>query len=213
MMTDTLPSLTRPASSELLFEAESTIPTWHGDFRCVVFRHRSEPEKEHVALIQGDVEGSDVLVRVHSECLTGEAFGSLKCDCALQLDLALARIGREGRGLVVYLRQEGRDIGLTNKIRAYALQSRGFDTVDANRALDLPVDARRYDAAAALLRRLKVGGIRLMTNNPDKIQALRDLGVSVDARVPHVVFSYPESAAYLDTKRRRMHHELPPELT
>jgi len=212
MMTDTLPSLSPPASSELLLDAESTIPTWHGDFRCVVFRHRSEPEKEHVALIHGDVEGSDVLVRVHSECLTGEAFGSLKCDCALQLDLALARIGREGRGLVVYLRQEGRDIGLTNKIRAYALQSRGFDTVDANRALDLPVDARRYDAAAALLRRLKVDGIRLMTNNPDKLLALRNLGVSVRERVPHVVFSYPESAAYLDTKRRRMHHALPPEL-
>jgi GTP cyclohydrolase II len=211
MMTDTLPSLSPPASSELLLEAESTIPTWHGDFRCVVFRHRSEPEKEHVALIRGDVEGSDVLVRVHSECLTGEAFGSLKCDCALQLDLALARIGREGRGLVVYLRQDGRGIGLTNKIRAYALQARGFDTVDANRALDLPVDARRYDAAAALLRRMKVDGIRLMTNNPDKLQALRDLGVSVRARVPHFVFSHPESAAYLDTKRRRMHHAIPPE--
>ena len=209
MMTDTLPSLSPPASSELLLEAESTIPTWHGDFRCIVFRHRSEPEKEHVALIHGEVEGSGALVRVHSECLTGEAFGSLKCDCALQLDLALSRIAREGRGVVVYLRQEGRDIGLTNKIRAYALQSRGFDTVDANCALDLPVDARRYDAAASLLRRLKVEGIRLMTNNPDKLKALRDLGISVRARVPHIVIPHPESAAYLDTKRRRMNHVLP----
>lgn len=210
MMNDTLRSENPPVSSELLIDAESTIPTWHGDFRCIVFRHRSEPEKEHVALVQGDVEGSsEVLARVHSECLTGEAFGSLKCDCALQLDLALSRIAKEGRGIVIYLRQEGRDIGLTNKIRAYALQARGYDTVDANRALDLPVDARRYDAAAAMLRRLRIDGIRLMTNNPDKLKALRDLGVRVITRVPHIVFSHPESAAYLDTKRRRMNHALP----
>jgi GTP cyclohydrolase II len=201
--------MTPPATSELLLDAETTIPTWHGEFRCIVFRHRSEPEKEHVALVQGRVEGADVLVRVHSECLTGEAFGSLKCDCALQLDLALSRVSREGRGVVIYLRQEGRNIGLTNKIRAYALQSQGYDTVDANRALDLPVDARRYDAAAALLRRLRVDGIRLMTNNPEKLKALRDLGVTVLARVPHIVIPHPESAAYLDTKRRRMHHALP----
>jgi GTP cyclohydrolase II len=209
MMTDTLRSLAPPTTSEIILDAESAIPTWHGEFRCVVFRHRENPEKEHVALIRGDIEARDVLVRVHSECLTSEAFGSLKCDCAGQLDLALARIGEEGCGIVIYLRQEGRDIGLTNKIRAYALQSRGFDTVDANRALDLPVDARRYDAAAALLRRLRVESIRLMTNNPDKLRALQDLGVVVSARVPHLVFSHPESAGYLETKRRRMHHAIP----
>lgn len=210
MTPSTLRSEAPPASLEVMLDAESSIPTWHGDFRCVVFRHRSDPTKEHVALIRGPVEGPDLLVRVHSECLTSEAFGSLKCDCAAQLDLALSRIAEEGRGMVIYLRQEGRDIGLTNKIRAYALQSRGFDTVDANRALDLPVDARRYDAAASFLRGLHVQSIRLLTNNPDKAQALEELGIVVRARIPHVAFSHPESADYLETKRVRMRHTLPP---
>lgn len=189
--------------------AEASVPTRHGDFRFLVFRHPDDPSKEHVALVRGDVAGRDVLVRVHSECLTSEVFGSLKCDCALQLDHALARIDGEKRGVLVYLRQEGRGIGLANKIRAYALQARGLDTVDANRALYLPDDARRYEAAATLLEDLRVRSIRLMTNNPDKVDALRDLGVVISERLPHVVPETAESAHYLATKRWRMRHALP----
>lgn len=199
----------REWASGILIEAEATLPTRHGEFRCLVFRHSLDATKEHVALLRGDVCGDDLLVRVHSECITGEAFGSLRCDCGPQLDLALSRISSEDRGVLVYLRQEGRDIGLANKIRAYALQARGLDTVDANRALALPVDARRYDAAASLLRALGVESIRLLTNNPDKIEALRDLGVTIRSRVPHLVFVQPESSAYLETKRVRMRHLLP----
>ncbi len=190
-------------------EAEATLPTRHGEFRCVVFRHPLDRTKEHVALVRGDVSGEDVLVRVHSECITGEAFGSLRCDCGPQLDLALGKIAGEGRGVVIYLRQEGRDIGLANKIRAYALQASGLDTVDANRALELPVDARRYHAAAWLLHAFGVESVRLLTNNPDKIEALRELGVSVRSRVPHFVQVQPEGSAYLETKRVRMRHWLP----
>jgi GTP cyclohydrolase II len=202
-----VPSSRRRTEAEIV--AESSIPTRHGEFRFLVFRHSDDPSKEHVALVRGDVAGTDVLVRVHSECLTSEVFGSLKCDCALQLDHALTRIDQENRGVVVYLRQEGRGIGLTNKIRAYALQARGLDTVDANRALDLPDDARRYDGAQALLSGLGVQSIRLMTNNPDKIEALQDLGVVIRERVPHVVPETVDSARYFATKRRRMRHFLP----
>ncbi len=185
------------------------VPTKHGVFRFVVFRHAGEPAKEHVAVVAGDVCGDDVLVRVHSECMTSEVFGSLKCDCAEQLDHALAAIGKEGRGVVLYLRQEGRAIGLANKIRAYALQSQGIDTVDANRALDLPDDARRYDAAAAMLGRLGVRSVCLMTNNPTKWEALRALGVDVRERISAVVDSHPLSHEYLATKKRRMRHLIP----
>lgn len=196
-------------AQEPFVEAEAMLPTQHGEFRCVVFRHPLDRAKEHVALLRGDVSGEDVLVRVHSECITGEVFGSLRCDCGPQLDLALGRIASEDRGVLVYLRQEGRDIGLANKIRAYALQARGLDTVDANRALKLPVDARRYHAAAWVLRALSVKSIRLLTNNPDKIESLRDLGVRIRSRVPHLALVQPESSAYLETKRVRMRHLLP----
>lgn len=162
-----------------------------------------------VFAVAGNPSGKDVLVRVHSECMTSEVFGSLKCDCAEQLDRALLAIGQEGRGVVLYLRQEGRSIGLANKIRAYALQAEGADTVDANRALDLPDDARRYDAAAAMLAHLGVRSVRLMTNNPAKVGALRDLGVEVSERVPVVVEAHPLSRVYLATKRTRMRHVLP----
>ena len=189
--------------------AEAPVPTRHGLFRFVVFRHSEDPTKDHVAIVAGDVRGDDVLVRVHSECMTGEVFGSLKCDCAAQLDQALSTIGREGRGVVLYLRQEGRSIGLANKIRAYALQAEGADTVDANRDLGLPDDARRYDAAAAMLERLGVRSVRLMTNNPAKVEALRKLGVSLRERVSAVVEDHPLSRGYLATKRARMGHVLP----
>jgi GTP cyclohydrolase II len=194
---------------ELSVEAEATLPTRHGIFRCIVFRHSEDATKEHVAIVAGEVSGDDTLLRIHSECLTSEVFGSLKCDCADQLDLALGLIAQQGRGVVLYLRQEGRSIGLANKIRAYALQAKGADTVDANRALNLPDDARRYDAAAAMLGWLGVRGVRLMTNNPAKVQALQALGVAVRERVPVVVPAQPFSRAYLATKRARMHHVLP----
>jgi GTP cyclohydrolase II len=198
-----------PSTVELDLAAEAPLPTRHGEFRTIVFRHESEPVKEHVALVRGDVQGDDVLVRVHSECLTGEVLQSLKCDCAPQLDAALARIAAEGRGVLVYLRQEGRGIGLANKVRAYALQARGLDTVDANLALSLPEDARRYDAAAALLSKLGVTGVRLLTNNPEKVRALAALGIPVRERLAHVVESHPLARGYLETKRQRMQHALP----
>ena len=190
--------------------AEAPLPTQHGMLRCVVFGLAHDPARQHVALLAGEVSGADVLVRVHSECLTSEAFGSLKCDCREQLDGALARIAELGRGALIYLRQEGRGIGLSNKIKAYALQACGLDTVDANRALGLPDDARSYDAAALLLAALGVESVRLLSNNPDKLQALGALGVDVIERVPLVISARAESAKYLETKRTRMHHALPP---
>jgi len=195
--------------AELSVEAEATLPTRHGVFRCIVFRHSQDLTKEHVALVMGEVSGHDTLLRMHSECLTSEVFGSLKCDCADQLDLSLARIAEAGRGVVLYLRQEGRSIGLANKIRAYALQAEGADTVDANRALNLPDDARRYEAAAEMLLWLGVRSVRVMTNNPAKIEALRALRVVVRERLPVVVEAQPFSRTYLATKRARMRHVLP----
>lgn len=199
----------RAPRGRLLLLAEAPLPTEHGILRCVVFGLAHDSTKQHVALIAGDVRGADVLVRVHSECLTSEAFGSLKCDCREQLDGALARIAAAGRGAVIYLRQEGRGIGLANKVKAYALQACGLDTVDANRALGLPDDARSYDAAALVLAELGVESIRLLSNNPDKVQALGALGVDVVERVPLVIAPSAESAAYLEAKRTRMHHALP----
>jgi GTP cyclohydrolase II len=171
-----------------------------------------EVREEHIALVQGDVRNrEDVLVRIHSECITSEVFGSLKCDCKEQLDAALAAIGRAGLGAVLYLRQEGRGIGLANKIRAYALQAHGHDTVDANRLLGLPDDARRYDVARDMLQHLGVTSVRLLTNNPAKVRALRQLGIPVVGRVPIVVAPTQHSAGYLEAKRVRMQHDLPVE--
>lgn len=192
-MIGTLPLATPRSAEGLEIVASTTLPTHHGEFRFLVFRHHDDPSKEHVALVRGDVTGHDVLVRVHSECLTSEVFGSLKCDCASQLDLALIRVACEGRGAVVYLRQDGRGIGLTDEIRAYEREARGLDTIDANRALLLPVDARRYGAAAALLRELGVASVRLMTNSPAKVAALQELGTVVRARVPHLAPTPAES--------------------
>jgi GTP cyclohydrolase II len=194
----------RPQSSRLECLASATLPTRHGNFETTVFTG------EHVALVHGEVQGrEDVLVRVHSECMTSEVFGSLKCDCKEQLEAALAAVARAGSGAVLYLRQEGRGIGLANKIRAYALQSRGHDTVDANRMLGLPDDARKYDVARDMLEHLGVASVRLMTNNPAKVRELRGLGVPVTARVPVVVAPNKHSAGYLEAKRLRMEHDLP----
>jgi GTP cyclohydrolase II len=212
------PRVIRP-SRRTTHLASSPLPTAFGTFEAHVFRsvanHPSGEtgEKEHVALVFGDVGAGivsrDLPIRVHSECLTGEAFGSLKCDCKEQLDYAMAECARRGKGAVLYLRQEGRGIGLANKIRAYELQSRGADTVDANRILGLPDDARKYDVVADMLDFLHVSSVRLMTNNPAKVAALRELGVEVVGRIPVIVPSNPLAAHYLDTKRRRMAHEVP----
>jgi GTP cyclohydrolase II len=188
--------------------ASAPLPTRHGLFTTHVFR--DDEDREHVALVHGDITGRPgALVRVHSECMTSEVFGSLKCDCKEQLDAAFAAIGRRGAGAILYLRQEGRGIGLSNKIRAYALQSHGHDTVDANRLLGLPDDARRYDVAAHMLEHFGVKSIRLMTNNPEKVRALQALGVKIVSRVPVLVRSNPHSAHYLQTKRARMAHAIP----
>lgn len=196
-----LPPLTALARAEL--------PTEHGTFEALVFTTGDDP-REHVALVHGEVKGGErVAVRVHSECLTGEAFGSLKCDCGAQLDSAMREVVKRGRGVVLYLRQEGRGIGLANKIRAYALQAQGADTVDANRLLGLPDDARTYEAAAAALHHLGIRSIELITNNPAKVEALESLGVQVAARLPSLVPVGEHARRYLDVKRQRMRHLLP----
>ena len=185
--------------------AEADIPTDHGPFRLVVYRI-GPGDEEHLAIVRGEVTGPDVLTRVHSECWTGETLGSLKCDCRAQLDLALAAIARAGRGVVVYLRQEGRGIGLGNKIRAYALQAEGKDTVEANLALGFAADLRSYDMAAAILRDLGVRSVALMTNNPDKLAGLEKAGVEVAAHVPHWTIEDEHNREYLAVKRSKLGH-------
>ncbi|MBX3196706.1 MAG: GTP cyclohydrolase II [Labilithrix sp.] len=194
--------------------ASAELPTRFGLFHTHVFL-TTEPgdgacSKEHVALVFGDVRGHEAVpIRIHSECMTSEVFGSLKCDCKEQLDHAMAEVARRGAGAVLYLRQEGRGIGLANKIRAYELQSQGHDTVDANRLLGLPDDAREYNAAAHMLEHFDVKSVLLMTNNPAKVDALAALGVTVAGRLPVVIPPNPFSRHYLETKRARMAHELP----
>jgi GTP cyclohydrolase II len=163
--------------------------------------------REHAALSLGELGGDEpVLVRLHSECLTGDVFGSLRCDCGPQRDAAMAAIAAAGRGVLLYLRQEGRGIGLVNKIRAYALQEAGADTVEANRLLGLPDDARDYRVAAQLLQGLGVRHVRLLTNNPAKVAALQTLGITVAERLPLHAGANPHNHAYLDTKAQRMGH-------
>lgn len=187
--------------------SETRLPTRHGTLRCVVYRDRTG--LEHVAMVAGEVRGQeDVLVRAHSECLTSEVFGSLKCDCKNQLDGALETIAWYGRGVVLYLRQEGRGIGLGNKIAAYALQEQGHDTVDANRLLGLPDDTRSYAEAAAMLADLGVKSVALMTNNPSKMDGLAAAGTVVTRRVSHVVATPSHAGGYMETKARRMGHML-----
>jgi GTP cyclohydrolase II len=173
--------------------------------QMVAFRDPATGE-EHVALVIGAFGGKPPLVRLHSECLTGDVFGSLKCDCGPQLKEALRIIGSEGRGVLLYLRQEGRGIGLANKLRAYALQDRGLDTVDANRRLGFADDERNYGMAAAMLRALGIDNVRLLTNNPNKVSALEHEGIEVIERVAHHMPTNPHNADYLATKRRRSGH-------
>ncbi|WP_374294046.1 GTP cyclohydrolase II [Acinetobacter sp.] len=189
------------------FVASSKLPTAHGEFIISVFQD-PETKEEHVALSVGLDQFSDepTLVRIHSECLTGDAFSSLKCDCGPQLNATMGLIQQYGRGAILYLRQEGRGIGLTNKIRAYALQDQGHDTVDANLLLNLPADARRYDMTTIMLKQLGIHKVKLITNNPNKIQSLKRLGIDVVDRLPLVVGKNPFNEAYLRTKRDRMDH-------
>ncbi|EMF21175.1 bifunctional 3,4-dihydroxy-2-butanone 4-phosphate synthase/GTP cyclohydrolase II protein [Streptomyces gancidicus BKS 13-15] len=191
-------------------EAEVRLPTAHGTFTAYGFRSTADGV-EHVALVHGDLgDGADVLVRMHSECLTGDVFGSQRCDCGPQLDASLDRIQQEGRGVVVYLRgHEGRGIGLMSKLRAYELQERGRDTLDANLELGLPADARDYAAGAQILADLGVRNVRLMTNNPDKSDALARHGIDVLRREPMPVTASEHNLRYLRTKRDRMGHDLP----
>lgn len=199
----------------LVHLAQAPIPTRFGNFDMHVFRwegakpHPSLSD-EHLALVRGDVRGrSGVPVRIHSECLTSEVFGSLKCDCREQLESAQREVAVADLGAVLYLRQEGRGIGLANKVKAYALQAGGADTIEANEALHLPVDARTYDVAASMLGHLGIESIQLMTNNPDKVQAMANLGVQVEGRIPMVIAANPHSHDYLRVKRERMSHALP----
>lgn len=191
-------------------EAEVRLPTSFGEFTAYGYRSTVDGV-EHVALVHGDLgDGDDILVRVHSECLTGDIFQSQRCDCGPQLHAAMARITDEGRGVVVYLRgHEGRGIGLLSKLRAYELQEHGVDTLDANLELGLPADARDYGAGAQILKDLGVHGVRLMTNNPDKTAALVRHGLAITGREPMPVQAGEHNLRYLRTKRDRMGHDLP----
>lgn len=194
--------------------ASAEIPTCHGPVQVVVYRdHENESvytSPEHVALIVGDISKdlADVMIRVHSECITSEVFGSLKCDCRDQFDAALQKIRIHGAGILIYLRQEGRGIGLGNKIRAYELQARGFDTVDANHQLGFESDLRTYDIAGNILRDLGVSGVSILTNNPAKVAGLSAAGIAVHRRLACGVPANDHSEQYLETKRARCGHLL-----
>ncbi|CAB4636723.1 MAG: GTP cyclohydrolase II [Actinobacteria bacterium] len=192
------------------FEAEAMMPSTHGNFKLRGY-YDTRTTADHVAIIAGNPTGENVLVRMHSECITGEAFGSKKCECGPQLEYALDRIAADpAGGVVIYLRgQEGRGIGLLNKLKAYALQDQGMDTVEANLALGLPSEAREYGAAVSILRDLGIKSVRLMSNNPAKIDALEMAGISVTEYVPIIVGQENENAGYLETKREKMGHILP----
>lgn len=192
----------------LKYIESSQLPTRWGEFNIHGFEDRASG-KEHVAITLGDCGGPDpLLIRVHSECLTGDALGSLRCDCGEQLQEAMQRIAREGRGAILYLRQEGRGIGLLNKIRAYHLQDAGADTVEANEKLGFGADMRDYSICAPMLHRLGASKVRLMTNNPRKVDALEALGIDVVERVPLETQSNPHNARYLSTKAGKLGHLL-----
>ena len=181
------------------------IPTEEGSFQLCLYDNDND-DKEHMALVYGDVRGKDVLVRVHSECFTGDVLGSQRCDCGPQLNYAMDAIAEEGRGVVLYLRQEGRGIGLAEKLRAYNLQDQGLDTVDANLKLGHQADEREYDIGVAMLKDLGVKSVRLLTNNPAKIESLTKLGMPVNERVPILIPPNDENIHYLETKAERMRH-------
>ena len=203
--------MSAPGTSVSRF-SQASVPTHNGTLTVVVYREtgRRAEEREHVAIVAGAIDAlagaEPVLARVHSECWTGETLGSLKCDCREQFDRALAAIEEAGRGVVVYLRQEGRGIGLGNKIKAYALQAEGADTVEANEQLGFAADLRSYDLAASILRDLGVSSVALMTNNPDKCAGLEKAGIAVARRVPHWGGPNEHNRDYLAVKKAKLGH-------
>ena len=189
-------------------EADALLPTEFGDFRIRAFRDPADG-KEHAVLYVGDLTSGSPLVRVHSECLTGDAFHSLRCDCGPQLHASMKAIQERGQGAIAYMRQEGRGIGLYAKMQAYALQDTGLDTLDANLALGLPADSRKYDFAAEMLYSMGITSVELVTNNPDKRNQLLDHGIDVTNRVPIIVGQCAQNRSYMKTKGARMGHLLP----
>ena len=188
--------------------SQAKLPTKYGEFNIRVF-HEQDTGLDHVALSMGNMKGPDpVLTRMHSECLTGDAFGSLRCDCGAQLDAAMRQISQKGWGVILYLRQEGRGIGLHAKIQAYHLQDNGADTFDANLMLGLPVDARNYKIASIMLEELSIEKVSLLSNNPDKVSQLEKYGINVTERVPLVEGVVSQNREYLITKVERMGHEM-----
>ncbi len=182
------------------------VPTQYGDFLLCLYTNNQD-DKEHLALVRGEVEGEqDVLIRMHSECFTGDVLGSQRCDCGEQLDFAMRSIAKEERGAILYLRQEGRGIGLLDKLRAYNLQDEGFDTVDANILLGHPPDSRDYRIAAAIIRELGIKSAHLLTNNPEKVDGLRSEGIVITARTALPAMVTEENLSYLETKQQRMNH-------
>ncbi len=189
--------------------SEARIPTQFGDFQLLLYQN-SFDEKEHMAIVQGDVQGGgNVLVRVHSECFTGDVLGSKRCDCGEQLEASMRLISEVENGVILYLRQEGRGIGLVDKLKAYQLQDAGYDTVDANLMLGHEADERDYTVAALMLEEMGIESIKLLTNNPAKIEGLEALGVSVLTRQPLIIPPNKDNLFYLQTKAARMRHQLP----
>jgi GTP cyclohydrolase II len=202
-----------PAAFVLSQAAEADFPTEYGLFRIYGFEGRTGSRvEEAVVLKMGDVHGdlhnAPPLVRIHSQCLTGDVFHSLRCDCREQLEIALREISAEGRGLIIYEHQEGRGIGLMNKLRAYELQDHGADTVEANEQLGFESDLRNYSLPGAILRHLGIPRVRLMSNNPDKVKALKDAGIVVAERIPCIATAHESRRGYLETKREKMGHLL-----
>jgi GTP cyclohydrolase II len=201
-----------PATLVLSQVAEADFPTEYGLFRIFGFEGRNPSSKggvrleEAVVLKMGDLSGRPPLLRIHSQCLTGDVFHSLRCDCRAQLEIALQEISGEGRGLIIYELQEGRGIGLMNKLRAYELQDHGADTVEANEQLGFESDLRNYSLPGAILRHLKIPSVRLMSNNPDKVNALENAGIVVAERVPCIATAHESRRGYLETKREKMGH-------